>query len=121
MRVRLIRGLFALALLALAVPVVAGCATGAGEQVADRIRAANAVIVRDVIYRPANFLDPADIVVYLRPGATESQAEQHYCDVIVPAGGDQSDGSDVSVWDDSGRVLMAQDVTCGSASPSAGK
>jgi hypothetical protein len=90
---------------ALAALLLAGCASDAGEHVADRIRAANATLVRDVIYRPANLLDPSEIIVHLRPGATEPQAEQLWCDVVAPAG-TESHYSDVSVWNDSGTVLM---------------
>ena|ERR1700690_3196693 len=87
--------------------VATGCASTAGEQVASRIRAANSPVVREVVWRPANFLDPPEVDVWLIPGATESQAEILWCQVIVPAGGSpyQND-TGVAVWNDAGTEMM---------------
>lgn len=106
------------ALLALLVGLLAaGCAPAPGEQIANRIRAAGSPVVREVIFRPANLLDPASIDVWLIPGAPEAQAEAVWCEVIAPAGGSAYDeGGGVAVWNDSGTELMAVDPVC--ATPS---
>lgn len=91
------------AVLALVVGFVAvGCALAPEGRVANRIRAAASPVVREVVFRPANFLDPASIDVWLIPGATVAQADRLWCEVIVPAGG----SAYVEVWNDSGTELM---------------
>jgi hypothetical protein len=98
---------------ALVLGTLGACAVAPGEQVANRIRAAQSQIVREVIYRPANALDPAEIVVYLRPGTSEAEARRFWCDTVVPAGGSESEGeTGVSIWNDAGSAMMALDVSC---------
>jgi hypothetical protein len=63
-----------------------------GAPVADAIRAANSPIVLEVQYHPAVFgasVVEDSLVVVLTDGATEAQAIDLWCTVIVPAGGDQ--------------------------------
>jgi hypothetical protein len=91
-----------------------GCGiVGAGtpaEQVAVRIRAADSALVGRVVFRPANMFDDPRIDVWLRPGATESQAEALWCDIVVPAGGSSSNAETGTViWNDSGTQMMAND------------
>ena len=93
--------------------VLASCASPVGEQVATRIRAAGSPIVREVIYQPENYLDPEGLEVFLRPGTTEAQAKDLWCTVVVPAGGSAFEGeTGVTLWNDAGTEMMAQDVTC---------
>jgi ABC-type Fe3+-hydroxamate transport system substrate-binding protein len=99
--------------LVMAVAMLGACASPPGEQIATRIRAAGSLIVREVIYRPANVLDPPEVIVYLRSGTTEAQARDLWCAVVVPSGGSPFEGdTGVTLWNDSGTTLMAQDVTC---------
>ena len=82
-----------LATLAVAL-VVAGCTSGPGpgEAIAERIRAANSPIVREVEVSPANpWQGEGDdsIYVYLVEPATEAQALEFWCEVMIPAGVDQ--------------------------------
>ena len=100
-------------LLALVLGTLGACTAAPGEQVANRIRAAQSQIVRDVIYRPANALDPAEVIVYLRSGSTEADARLFWCNIVVPAGGSEFEGeTGVSIWNDAGSALMALDVSC---------
>jgi hypothetical protein len=75
-------GIAALALVACSNP---------GAPVAERIRAANSPIVLEVRYAPSNPLGDGGetLVVLLTDDATEAQALDLWCTVIVPAGGDQ--------------------------------
>lgn len=84
-----------------------------GEQLAADIRAANSPIVRDVVYRSATMIDPPEVDVWLRPGATEEQAVSLWCEVIAPAGGSAFEGErGVVVWDDAGTEMMAVNPDC---------
>ena len=63
-----------------------------GAPVAEKIRAADSPIVLEVQYQPAIFgadVVEDSLVVVLTDGATEAQALDLWCTVIVPAGGDQ--------------------------------
>jgi len=100
-------------LVALVLGTLGACAAAPGEQVANRIRAAQSQFVRDVIYRPANALDPAEVIVYLRPGTTEAEARLFWCDIVVPPGGSEFEGeTGVSIWNDAGSAMMALEVSC---------
>jgi hypothetical protein len=70
--------------------LVAAC-SGPGAGIAERIRAANSPIVREVSFSPAAFPDSsADmIVVYLVDDATDAEALDLWCGVVMPAGADQ--------------------------------
>jgi hypothetical protein len=97
--------------------VAAGCGVVAGqtpaEKVATRIRDAASPLVSKVVYRPATFLDEPRVDVSLRPGATESQAEALWCEIVVPAGGNQDpEETGTVVWNDSGTEMMALDAVC---------
>jgi hypothetical protein len=70
------------AVLASATLATAGCAEREAC-VADQIRAANSPIVREVVYRSSNILDPAEVDVYVSLGTTNAQAQALWCDVIV--------------------------------------
>jgi hypothetical protein len=90
---------------ALALTVVAGCASDPGARVADRIRAANSGAVQEVVYQPRNILDPAEIDVFLRPGVTVAETDRLWCKVIEPAGGSDIEGATgVAVWNDVGSM-----------------
>jgi hypothetical protein len=66
-----------------------------------------------VIYEPANFLDPPQVIVYLRWGVTEAQAEDLWCRVVVPAGGSAIEGDrGVTLWNDLGTMEMATGTAC---------
>jgi hypothetical protein len=105
-------------LLILGTVVAAGCAPAAGEVIAARIHAAQSPIVREVDYQPANMLDPAEVDVWLRPEATEAQANTLWCDVIVLAGGQPYEGDrGVAVFYSTGTMYVSLNPVC-AASPS---
>ncbi len=85
---RLVAGRMA-ALCAVALLAV-GCA-GPGAGIADKIRAANSPIVREVRFVPANPLEGSEeyIVVYVIDEATDAQALDLWCTVVIPAGAEQ--------------------------------
>jgi hypothetical protein len=63
-----------------------------GAPVAERIRAANSPIVLEVRYYPGIFGSESTLdtlVVMLTDDATDAQALDFWCTVVVPAGGDQ--------------------------------
>jgi hypothetical protein len=63
-----------------------------GAPVAERIRAADSPIVLEVRYHPAVFgasIVQDSLIVMLTDDATEAEALDLWCTVIVPAGGDQ--------------------------------
>jgi hypothetical protein len=71
--------------------VVAAC-SNPGAPVAEKIKAANSPIVREVRYSPATFgasVSQDSLIVVLVDGATDAQAIDLWCTVILPAGGDQ--------------------------------
>jgi hypothetical protein len=73
-------GLTALALLS------AGC-TGPGAGIADRIRAADSPIVREVKYGSPGLEGGGErVFVYLIDEATDAQALDLWCQVVIPAG-----------------------------------
>lgn len=78
--------------IALAGILVTACLPGPGQGIVDRIEAANSPIVREVVLSPANGwqggTDDA-VYVYLKDEATDAQALDLWCNVIVPAGADQ--------------------------------
>jgi hypothetical protein len=97
----------------LAALFAAACAPSPGEQVAARIRAAGSSLIRDVTFRAPNMVDPASVDVWLRPGATEAQADALWCEVIAPAGGSAFEGdTEVVVWNDQGTEPMALSPSC---------
>jgi hypothetical protein len=69
--------------------LAAGCGPSPGQGIADRIRAANSAIVREVELSPANGwqggVDDA-VYVFLTDEATDAQALDLWCDVVIPAG-----------------------------------
>jgi hypothetical protein len=93
--------------------VVAGCATPE-QDVANRIRAAGSPIVRSVVYRPQNILDPAEVVIDLVQGTTQDQAQQLWCEVVAPAGGGDVR---ISLWIDGRFFPVTVDEICPAASP----
>ena len=77
------------------------------------MRAANSPLVKQVIYRPDNFLDPPEVDVWLHLGATDAEANKVWCDVIEPAGGSHFEGdTGTVVWNATGTKMMAADVEC---------
>jgi hypothetical protein len=102
--------------LAFCIAVIAtGCATKAGQAVANRIEDAKSPVVRAVFFHD-DYLDGPEVVVYLRPGTTESEADRLWCEVVVPAGGSDTGVTAVTVWDDTGSVWMARGVACPTSS-----
>ena len=95
-----------------------GCAADPGAQVADRIRAANSEVVREVVYRPADILDPPQVRCRTcGPVQLPQIARRLSCDTIVPAGGSQYGETAVVVWNDAGTEMMSLDLTCAPATP----
>ena len=102
-----------IAVAVLAVLTLSACAPDPAEHVVTMIKATGSDLVREIDYRPANFLDPAEVVVYLRAGATAAQAGALWCAVIVPAaGGPDASASLVTLWDDAGNTLLSEGLTC---------
>lgn len=62
--------------------LVAACA-GPGTGIAERIRAANSPIVREVVFSPANFWEGGGEEI------TDAQALDLWCTVVVPPGAEQ--------------------------------
>ena len=79
--------------------LVAGC-LGPGEGIADRIRAANSPIVREVIVTPSNLFGAKgdEIHIYVVPEATKAEALSLWCDVVLPAGAAQLPPKAVRVY-----------------------
>lgn len=92
--------------------VVGSGGSRAGETVAERIRGVGSPLVREVVFRPQNLPDPPEVNVWLKPGVSESDADDLWCDVIVPAGGTADGDTAVVIWNDSGTAIMAADATC---------
>ena len=91
----------------------AGCSPAPGQQVAERIRASGSSLVLDVRYRTENILDPAEVLVFLRPGTTEQEAEAFWCEIVVPVGGTHEEGpTGVTLWNSNGTQALAADSTC---------
>jgi hypothetical protein len=88
--------------------ICVGCRSDPTKEVASRIRAEASPIVREVVYRDANFLDPAVVDVYLRAGTSRAQADALWCDVIAPGGGSFV----VALWTDEGSQLTGPDEGC---------
>jgi hypothetical protein len=59
--------------------------------IADRIRAANSPIVREVHLSPASFWEGSgdEITVFVIDGATEAQVLELWCNGVIPAGAQQ--------------------------------
>ena len=79
----------------LALVVLAGCDVGPG--IADQIRAANSSLVKNVEYRKMVVGAIQEIDVHLVPGATVAQAHQFWCQIVVPAAGNDLAGVHVFV------------------------
>jgi hypothetical protein len=98
--------------------VVAGCTAKPGERLADHIRTADSPLVCEVFFRD-DWLDGPEVIISLRPGVTEAQAEQLWCEVIEPADGSHFVGDTATtVWDDSGWTPMALAADCDATSRS---
>ena len=73
--------------------LVAGCGLipGPGAGIAERIRAANSPIIREVEFSPASpVVDTGEyIFVFLNDDATDAQALDLWCTVVIPAGAEQ--------------------------------
>ncbi len=115
MRSEIVRQLGTLAAAGVLGLLVAACVKP-GDRLADHIRAANSPVVREVFVHD-DWLDGPEVILYLRSGATEAQAEQLWCEVIEPAGGSHLEGDTATtVWDSWGWTPMAQDTNCGAGS-----
>jgi hypothetical protein len=79
--------------------LIAGCA-GPALGIADRIRAANSPIVREVHISPANPFGgkPDEVKVYVVDDATEADALALWCEIIVPAGAADMAPGTIDVW-----------------------
>jgi hypothetical protein len=78
-----------LALAVVVAAVAAGCLPGPGQDIADRIRAADSPIVKEVVLSPANPLvgkDYEEVILYLVDDVTDQAAFDLWCTVVVPAG-----------------------------------
>lgn len=107
---------------------IASC-TGPGQGIADRIRAANSPLVREVFLSPANPWEGSGdaVYVYLKDEATDAQALDLWCNVVIPAGADELPPGRVQVLKGfellpgggrSGGSQVLHDPTCpGDASP----
>jgi hypothetical protein len=99
---------------ALVAVATGACSPSPGQAVAERIQAAGSPLVGKVVFRPANFLDPPETDVWLKPGVSEADAEVLWCEVVVPAGGAAEEGDvGVVIWNDAGTQMMATGATCG--------
>jgi hypothetical protein len=58
-----------------------------GEAVAERIRDSGSPLLERVDFRPGNLLDDLEVVVWLRSDVTQQQADEFWCEVVLPAGG----------------------------------
>jgi hypothetical protein len=96
--------------------LLTGCA-GPGQSIADRIRAANSPIVREVVLSPANFWEGSGdaVYVYLKEEATEAEALDLWCRVVLPAGAKDLPTGAVGLWKggaSSGALLALHNPTC---------
>jgi hypothetical protein len=85
------------------------CGPAPGQGIVDRIRAADAPIVQEVILSPVNFWggkDYEDIYLYLVSDVTDQEAFDLWCDVIIPAGADRL-GPEGHVYLEKGVVKYA--------------
>jgi hypothetical protein len=90
-----------------------------GRKLADRIRAADSPLVREVVFRQQTIIDPPEVHVIVDAGMTEWQAEQLWCDIVAPAGGSQFEGElGALIYDDAGKWL-ASGTECPSPQPGA--
>jgi hypothetical protein len=80
--------------------LVAGCSPSPGAGVAERIRAANSPVVREVDYGAPNAIVGVEelLYIYVVDGTTEAQALDMWCNVAVPAGIDQLPSDETGVW-----------------------
>ncbi len=69
------------------VPIFGTAEGGPSQSVADAIRGSGSDLIDHVDYISANFLDPARVNVYLKPGSTEAQADAFWCSVVIAAAG----------------------------------
>ena len=100
-------------LLGLAFATASGCSDNS-SQVADSIRSAGSSLVVEVGYKPANILDRAVIEVTLNEGVSQAEAQQFWCQVVLPAGGsDQL----VALWRDSSEQVITVEDSCPASSP----
>jgi hypothetical protein len=86
--------------LAAVVLIVSGCLPGPGQGIVDRIRAANSPIVREVVLSPANPFGGKgeEVHVYIADTATEAEAVELWCDVVILAGIGQLPVGAVNIW-----------------------
>jgi hypothetical protein len=100
-------------LLGFAVATVSGCSDNSA-QVADRIRSARSSLVIGVDYTPADFLDRAVIQVSMKGDVSQVEAQQFWCQIVLPAG-----GSDelVGLWRGSSLQVITVDDSCPTSSP----
>jgi hypothetical protein len=71
-----------------------------GAGIADRIRAANSPLVREVVFEPVGFGEGGGetITILLVDAATDAQALDLWCRVVLPAGAAQLPSGNVSVY-----------------------
>jgi hypothetical protein len=100
-----------------------GCLPTRGQAIADRIRAANSPIVRQVDLSPANpLLGRGDeVFVFITDAATDAEALDLWCLVVLPAGARELRAGAVNVYrggvDSSGAYLALHDPVCPEQSP----
>jgi hypothetical protein len=82
-----------------------------GQAITDKIQAASSPVVLSVAYKRGDYMDPADVIVLARPGATKVEATRLVCDVIDPiiAAGDPPASLSVMVWDATQSHILATD------------
>jgi hypothetical protein len=112
----------ALAAITILAFLVAGCA-GPGQGIADRIRAANSPIVREVYLSAANFWEGSGdaVKVYLVDEASDAEALELWCTVVLPAGAEELPPGGVQLFKGfeptpgggrSGGSLVLESATC---------
>jgi hypothetical protein len=120
------------AICAVASLLAAGCAAGSGQAIADRIRATNSPMVREVVLSPANFWQGSGdaVYVYLTDAATDEEALDLWCTVVYPPGANTLPAGQVGLYKGgepqqgggrSGASLVLRDPVCpegGSSAPS---
>ena len=82
------------------------------ESLASRLEGAGSPLIEKVDFRPQTVIDPPEVRVVVRPGVTDREAQQLWCDLIVPAGGSRFEGNTGTVIVDDAGNWLAVDWAC---------
>ncbi len=96
---------FLVAVVVLVLPACTLAARQAGHELAADWAAPHRHVIERTVYRPATYIDPPEILVYLRAESDVEQAGRLHCEVMAPAATSLDSDLGVTLWTSDGDPI----------------